>query len=199
MKKKLAIVAVCVAVISIVIGTAGFNFTGIKSVAEDVEDTSSNLTYDITSISVFAFCVKDFFEGADEFGLRLIKFVNENGEPVSFLIEYTSFKEIHDGAATRLERIRIEEFPLSAEGDNMTEEQAQEALERIKYPIKPFVEWEKKQYTGTFSEIINALQFVSYVFGMIWGTLSLVLVVLIDTVVTAWELIRVAMRFMGLM
>lgn len=196
MKKNLAIIAVCVAIISIIIGTAGFNFTGVRSMAEDVEDTSNNLTYDITSISVFAFCVKDFFEGWDFFNVYLEEELAGSG---SFNIVYASGTKKQVGSGTVFEIYREERFPLSTTENPMTWEDAQKAIDRIEYPIRPFTEWEREPYKGIFAEVLNALQYVAYIIGMIWGALSLVLLVLIDTVVTAWELIRVAMRFVGLM
>lgn len=197
MKKTFLIFAICVSVVSLMLGGAVFSFASVKNRIEAIEDTSSNILYDLSSVSLFAFTAKDFFEGATEFELQLIGW-GEDGETPNgaYAIIYRSFRDA-DIEGYR-ETIREEEFPISTKENPLTADEAETVLKRVRYPLKPFLDWERSEYDGAFSGVINAIQYIAYIFGMIWGALSLVMLVAIDTISTAWELLRVALTSIGL-
>lgn len=194
MKNNLALIAVCVAVLSLLIGSAGFSFANAQESIEGVRDTSDTLLFDITSINLFAYVCGDFFAGADSFHVTISDY--EDG---SAYVIYQSFDVVVDVAGmNQYEVIRTENFLLYQEGDFPSDEELVRAWKRIYTPIKPFVEWEKSQYNGAFSAVVEAVQYIGYILGMIWGIIALLVLVLIDTTGVAWELLSVALAFLGL-
>lgn len=194
MKNNLALIAVCVAVVSLLIGSVGFSFANAWESIEGVDDTSETLLFDITSINLFAYVCGDFFAGADSFHVTISDY--EDG---SAYVIYQSFDIVVDVAGmNQYEVIRTENFPLYQEGDNPSAKELDRAWKRIYTPIKPFIEWEKSQYNGAFADVVNAVQYIGYILGMIWGIIALLVLVLIDTTGVAWELLSVALAFVGL-
>lgn len=194
MKSNLALIAVCVAVLSLLIGTAGFSFANAQESIEGVQDTSDTLLFDITSINLFAYVCGDFFAGADSFHVTITDYDDGSAHVV-----YQSFDIVVDVAGmNQYEVIRTENFPLYREGDSPSAEELERAWKRIYTPIKPFIEWEKSQYNGAFADVVNAVQYIGYILGMIWGIIALLVLVLIDTTGVAWELLSVALAFVGL-
>lgn len=200
MKKTLFIVIVCVAVCSVLLGTTAISFASIKHSAEGIKESSSDLLGDISAMTLFAFTVSDFFQGADYWEVELAVYQNEQNQLTGeSKIIYRVYREVPLGTSggTGFELMRSEELPLSSKGSDWSLSDAQIAYDRITYPIKPFIEWEKVEYDGLFSVVIEVFQFIAYILGMIWGALSLVMLILLDTITTAWELIRLGFTAIG--
>lgn len=204
MWKNILLIVICVSVVGAILGAASFSFVRAENALEDVADSSQTLLQDISSISLFAFVASDFFSGAEQFELELVSYSNDGQNPNGhYAIIYRSYRysrEYTDPSTgeSLLEKIREEVFDISSENDPITENEAGTIFDRVKYPISPFIDWEKNTYDGIFGDLLNAFQYVAYVIGMIWGALSLILLVLIDTVVTAWELITAGLSIIGL-
>lgn len=204
MWKNILLIVICVSVVGAILGAASFSFVRAENALEDVADSSQTLLQDISSISLFAFVASDFFSGADRFEMELASYSNDGQTPNGhYAIIYRSYRysrEYTDPSTGEplLEKIREEAFDISSVNDPISENEAGVIFDRVKYPISPFIDWERTNYNGIFGELLNAFQYVAYVIGMIWGALSLILLVLIDTVVTAWELITACLSIIGL-
>lgn len=188
MTKKILIVAVCIGIVTLLLGTA-FSFSNAKTAIEGVEDTSNTLLFDVSSISLFAFVCSDYFSGADSFNITQAYY--EDG---SMEIIYQSFDRYEQNGLFEYETIRLEKFPIFQEGEYPTEKERDRAWKRIYVPIEPFL-GDKPLFD---TELGSILGHIRYILGMIWGTLSIIVLILIDTVAVAWELIRVGLAFVSL-
>ena len=201
MKKVLCIIIIVTAVFGLVMGTSAFSFAKAERAIENIEDTSNNLLADINGISLYAFTASDFFSGAERFVVNIHGYADSEGNRTgAWFITYASYRPYYvETLGDYLwERVRYEEFEISTENDPLSEAEAMKQYARMTAPITPFLEWERVEYDGVFSEVLRAIQYVGYILGMIWGALSLVLLVLVDTIATAWELITAGLRFTGL-
>ena len=201
MKRTLYIIIIITAVFGLIMGASAFSFTKAERAIESVEDTSKNLLADINGISLYAFTASDFFSGAEHFEVNIHGYADAEGNRTgAWFVTYASYRPYYVETLDDYlwERMRYEEFVLSTENDPLTEAEAMKQYARMTAPITPFLEWERVEYDGVFSEVLGAIQYVGYILGMIWGALSLVLLVLVDTVATAWELIVAGLRFTGL-
>lgn len=200
MRKAYAII-LCVVVVSVLLGASIISFTNIEKAVEGVEASSDTMLQDLSSITLFAFTASDFFSGADYFDLRLGVYKDENGSltgEAKLIYESSRFVDYADDGAILTERVRYEELPLFAKGSGKDLSEIENAFERIKYPIKGFVENERKTYTGAFGEVLNAVQFIAYVCMMIYAILCIVVLVLIDTIGIAWALVHAMLKIVGL-
>lgn len=200
MKKAYAII-ICVVVVSILLGSSVISFANIERAVEGVEASSDTLLLDLSSITLFAFTASDFFSGADYFDLRLLAYQDVNGNltgEAKLVYESSRFVRYADDGAILTERVRYEELPLFAKGSGKTLGEMENAFDRIKYPIKGFIDNERKTYSGAFSAVLNAVQFIAYVCMMIYAVLCIIVLILIDTVGIAWALVHAMLKILGL-
>lgn len=188
MKQRLFVIIACVGIVALVLGCTGFSFSHVKAEVESVQDSSKTILQDISSISLFAFSARDLFSGADSVGVAFMERQSEGAG--AYGVHYRSIK---DG------KVMNEEYlPISTVDSPMTSNEAYEIYERITYPLEPVMQWSTVEYNGLFADTLNALQYIAYVIGMIWAIIAIVTLVVVDTVVTAWSLIKVAFSIVGL-
>lgn len=202
MRKAYAII-ICVILISVVFGTTVVSFSNIERAIEEVEASSNTLVSDLASISVFAFIVSDFFEGAETFSLRLAMYQESSGSGVltgeaKILYVSEKFWSYASDGTPLYKTVRSEEIPLFPKGSGLSRQEMENAFERIKYPVKGFIENERETYTGAFSAVLNAVQFIAYVCMMIYAVLCIIVLILIDTIGIAWALVHAMLKILGL-
>lgn len=192
MKRVIFTVIICVAVLLVLFGTV-FSFDTVKDRVEEIKDKSDNLMYDITSISLYAFACSDFFGGADSFNFQRVYYADGS---VSLL--YESYDRImYEDGTSSLSLMRRENFPIFPIGSYPLAQEVDQAYLRLREPILCFVNWERVPYDGAFSVVLGAVQFVGYILGMIWGAICVIILMIVDTIGTAWQLIGVGYAFLG--
>lgn len=192
MKKWLFVVIIVTAVLAVVIGTADFDFEKIKDRVEDVEASASILETDLNTITLFSYVVTDFFKGAETFDLNLSTAYDENGEPVFYVVTYMSY--IDDV------RISQEEFYWGSEDSpsDLTEREMALTFTQMQTPVYPFTMWSDVEYNGIFAGILQAVQYITYILGLLWAVVAIILLISIDTLGVAWAVIKVAFQFVGI-
>lgn len=192
MKRWLCVIAIITAVLAVVLGSARFDFDKVKASMEDVEASASILETDVNTITLFSYVMTDFFKGADNFSLNLSTAVDENDTPVFYVVTYMSYI---DG-----ERLSMEEFYWGSEDSptDWTEREMALTFTQMQVPIYPFTMWSGVEYDGIFAGILEAVQYITYILGLVWAVVSIVLLISIDTLGVAWAVIKVAFMLVGI-
>lgn len=201
--KKASAIIICVILVSVLFGSTVISFSNIERAIEGIEASSNTLTNDLASISVFALIVSDFFEGAEIFNLRLAMYQENNGSgnltgEAKILYDSKKLWGYASDGTPLYNTVRSEELPLFPKGSGLSQDEMEDAFERIKYPVKGFIENERETYSGAFSAVLNAVQFIAYVCMMLYAVLCIIVLILIDTVGIAWALIHAMLKIIGL-
>lgn len=182
MKNKFFIIIICLVALTIVLGTRGsISFSRIEGSFELVSISSNQLVDDFSFAGLVLSTTKYFFEDPDE-----IVIMNGYEEGIGYYSElqvtfYGSewYETEHITETFYFSSVRSQDFAKSF--------------------VDPLITVSQVEYDGAFVAVINAIQYLTYIIEVLFLVVSLVFVVLFDTILIVLSLATCFLRIIGLL
>ena len=184
MVKKYVAISLCVLSICAVFGlSARTSYEEVKTALESIDETAEVLVDDLQSLHVLAFVVENFNVEATtniSAGVRPETEVS----PKKYLLIYQSLWLDDDGMV---------------QSSNKTFEfESPEKLGKIQSILNPLT-WSKNipQGEGLWENVLDGVKTVVFILGVIVSVIVFVVWFLLDAVLTAWEVVVMALYILG--
>lgn len=181
MKDKLFIIIICLVVLTIVLGTSGsISFSRLEGSIELVTISSDALVDDFSLAGLVLSTTKYFFQDAAS-----IVILNGFEEGQGY---YSELQVTFYGTEWYETEYITETFFFSSE----------RSQDFAKSFVDPLITVSQIDYDGVFSEVINAIQYITYIIEVLFLVVSFVFVVLFDTILIVLSLAMCFLRIIGL-